>query len=132
MSTEYNPPHVNSFTKTALLFNAQGVNTTVTPETSANLDLVLTADHLITGAEVVISGAVNGDYITLQVLAGETVVNQYATNWYVASGTYNQQYDVCYPAKLYAGLILRLVYNSIGTEVPVFVAINYKLHKVLV
>ena len=38
--------------------------------------------------------------------------------------------QVPYPAKVYAGLYLRLIYTSTGAS-NVAVAINYSLHKVL-
>jgi hypothetical protein len=138
-NTKYNPLHVDEFEKTKLNFNAHGVNTTVVLGTTANLDYTLTDDCLITGAELIVNGGNYGDTLNLQVvdLSGAftgtpgTVVNQFATNWN-APPQCDTQFDTAYPAKIYAGLTLRLVYTSTGLGVtPVFLAVNWKLHKVL-
>lgn len=40
-------------------------------------------------------------------------------------------YEIAYPSKLIAGLILRASYVSVNATAPTFVAGNYGLHKVL-
>lgn len=138
-NTTYNPVNVAAFEKSKLYFNAQGVSASCTAGTSTNIDYTLVDDCLLTGLEIIVDGAKYGDYANLQVIDPTgitgappgTVILQPATNWYVAT-SYDEQYDLAYPAKIYTGLTLRIVYTSTGIITPVFVAINYKLHKILV
>jgi len=137
-NTTYNPPNINSFVKSALTFNAQGVNKTVDAGSTSNLDYVLTDDCLLTGLEFIASTAAYSDTVNLQVIdhsgaitgTAGTVILQPATNWNVAPKS-NTQFDLTYPAKLVAGMALRAVYTSTGPD-PVFIAVNYKLHKCLI
>jgi hypothetical protein len=136
--TTFNPVRTSDFDKTKLNFNAQGVSANIIASSVQNIDLTLADDCLMTGAWVVINGATQGDTLIFQVVdttgftgypAG-TVLNQFITNWYPNVNT-DVQLDMVYPAKVIAGLTLRVVYTSIGTTNP-FIAINYKLHKVLI
>jgi hypothetical protein len=131
-NTTYNPPNIYSFTKTALLFSARGISTTVTAGSSANLDITMTDDCLLTGVELITEAAAFGDTLTLQVLdpTKTVVLETAASNWYISS-TSDQQFEMVYPAKILAGLTLRVIYTSVGTS-NVFLAINYKLHTVLI
>ena len=138
-NTGYNPVSSQDFEKSKLQFNGQGVKATVTAGQVVNIDYTLTDDCLITGAWFVTdSNAAFGDSASFQVVdttgitgypAG-TVLNQFVTNWYMYPNS-SEQFEVPYPAKLMAGLTVRLVYTSTGTN-NVFVAINFALHKVMV
>lgn len=136
--TTYNPPNINAFVKTALVFDAQGVSSTVTAGATTNVDYTLTDDCLITGIELIINNGNYGDTADLQIVdltgafgAGVgAVLNQFATNWNLPPIT-DTQFDMAYPAKILASMTLRMKYTSTGTS-NVFVAINYKLHKVLI
>lgn len=135
--TTYNPPNVTSFVKSALNFDAQGVNTTITAGQTANLDCTLTDDCLLTGIELIVNNGNYGDTANLQVVdvsgafTGHpgTILMQAATNWNLIP-TSNTQFDLTYPAKILAGMTIRAVYTSTGST-NVFLAINYKLHKCL-
>lgn len=136
--TTYKPIKVSDFEANKLNYDAKGVSTTVTGGTTHNLDLTLTDDCLITGAWMITSDGYLGDTASFQVIdttgmtgypAG-TVLSQFITNWYLPTAA-DAQFELAYPAKVYAGLTLRLVYNSTGTS-NVFLAINYKLHKILI
>lgn len=136
--TTYKPTRINDFEATKLNFAAQGVAAAPTFGTTTNIDLLLTDDSLLTGAWLVVSGGTIGDYATFQVVdisgsftgTPNTIVNTFITTWYLPVSA-NTQFDVAYPAKIYAGLTLRLIYHSTGLITP-FAAINYKLHKVLI
>jgi hypothetical protein len=138
-NTTYNPTNIRDFEKTKLNFDAQGVKGTLTPNTTTTLDYLLTDDCLMTGLEVIVHNGNFGDTANLQAVdttgitgypAG-TVLQQFATNWNIASDA-DIQIDMAYPAKIIAGLTLRVVYTSTSLLTPPFVAINYKLHKILV
>jgi hypothetical protein len=135
--TTYNPPNIDAFIKTALNFDAQGVSTTATAGSVTNLDYELTDDCLVTGMELIVNGGNYGDTANLQIIdttgyfsgTPGKILNQFATNWHVAPIA-DTQFDMAYPAKILATMTLRVAYTSTGTTNP-FVAINYKLHKVL-
>lgn len=137
-NTTFNPSSVNSFDKSKLNFDAQGVSAIVTAGSTQNIDFQLTDDCLMTGAWVLISGGTWGDSICFQVIdttgafsgTPGTVLNQFITNWYV-SDQVDTQFDMVYPAKIYATLTLRVIYKSVGSSNPNFI-VNYKLHKVMV
>ena len=136
-NTTYNPPSVDSFVKTALLFNAQGVSATVTAGSTQNIDLTLTDDSLLTGVNVISGNGNFGDYVNLEVIDTSgaftgvpgTLINQFVTNWYLAPEA-QDEFKLSYPAKLLTGMTIRIIYVSTGTVNP-FLATNYELHKIL-
>jgi hypothetical protein len=136
--TTYNPQNINAFVKTALNFNAQGVSATITAGSTTNIDLVLTDDSMLTGVWLLVDNGSYGDFCNFQIIdttgafsgTPGTVLNQFVTNWYTPPTT-DVQFDMAYPAKIYATLTLRIIYHSTGTTNP-FIAINYKLHKILI
>jgi hypothetical protein len=137
-NTTFNPINVGGFDKTKLTFDAQGVSATMAAATSSNLDYTLVDDCLITGIELIINNGNYGDTANLQIidLTGEfsgtpgTILNQFATKWNLAPVS-DTQFDLPYPAKILMGMTLRVVYASTGLIDP-FIAVNYKLHKVLI
>lgn len=138
-NTLYNPINIFDFNKRNLNFAAVGIAGTAVANTTTNIDYKLSDDVLITGAQVLTKENVFGDSISFQVVDVDgvlappgTVLNQFVNNWQLRSDSQEQiNLSVNYPAKIYAGLYLRLVYHSTGgVDVPV--AINYSLHKVLI
>jgi len=132
-NTTFDPQNTASFEKSKLFKDAKGVIGTATKETTTNLDLVLTDDVLMTGGVFLAQGAEWGDKVDFQVIhptAG--VVAQFITDWYLnPDSTLQPIPKSSYPAKLAAGLTLRVVYHSVGAT-DVKVAINYDREKVLV
>lgn len=136
--TTFNPNKTIDFERTKLTFNAQGASTTVPAGTTQSIDLTMTDDCLLTGAWLVTNGGNYGDKINFQIVDSTgafsgtpgTVLLQGVTNWFTMPTT-DVHLDMVYPAKIYTGLTLRLIYVSTGSS-EVFIAINYKLHKVLV
>ena len=138
-NTTYNPVRTTDFEKTKLNFNGQGVTSTINAGTTTNIDYLLADDCLITGLELIVNNGNYGDFANIQVIdttgftgypAG-TVLEQIGTNWYLSPST-DTQFDIAYPAKIIAGLTLRIIYTSTLLVGTTFVAINYKLHKVLI
>jgi hypothetical protein len=122
--------------------DCQSASGTITAGGPGNIDLILTDDCFITGGDLITNGAVFGDFATMQVVdvnnilgkGAGLVLGQYVTNWVMKADAVGAQLQ-CelrspYPAKIPAGLALRLVYNSTGSN-NVQVAINYILHKAL-
>jgi len=132
-NTEYNPRNQWEYDKNYIQLNLTGVSTNFSANTTTNLDLELTDDCLLTGGTVGVEGGVFGDTLSIQVvhpIAG--VVAQFITDWHVLSDV-QKQMDLTnvYPAKIPAGLKLRLVYTSTNLTTGGKVAVNYILHKVL-
>lgn len=136
--TTFNPNKTSDFERAKLTFNAHGVSTTITAGTTTNIDLSMTDDCLLTGAGLITNNGNYGDTINFQIVDGTggftgtpgTIMLQAITNWFTVPTT-DVQLDMVYPAKVYTGLILRIIYTSTGSS-DVFVAINFKLHKVLI
>jgi len=132
-NTTFDPSNTSLFEKAKLNKDAHGICATVTAGAVTNLDFTLTDDMLVTGGVFLCSGGAQGDFVNFQVvhpIAG--VLNQFITNWYIDPSTIRQETTKSnYPAKLPAGLILRVSYTSTGTS-NVWIAINYDLEKVLV
>jgi len=122
----YDPPSMSVIEKTKSNFNGQKVSAVVTANTTQDIDLPLTDDHLLTGAQVDLSGACIMDEVQFKVVSGTTVVNQFI-DWYASSFTR----DMGYPAKIPAGLKLRVTYKNTCVATDVTVKINYFLHKIL-
>jgi hypothetical protein len=130
-NTNFNPRNINEFEKSKLLKNAIGVSTTAAFGTTTNLDLLLTDDVLVTEGVLLARNVAQGDKVSFQILMGEMVLNQFITDWYLNPDSTNQQTPKSsYPAKLPAGLTLRVIYTSVGTE-DVWIAVNYNLEKIL-
>lgn len=139
-NTSFNPQAISDFEKSKLSLNITGVHSAFTAGTVTNLDLALTDDVLLTGGSVLAKGTNIGDSLTLQVIdlnnvmgyGANAVLSQFVTNWYVATDSERQiDLSIDYPAKVIAGLFLRLKFNSTGSTGG-FISANYFLHKVMV
>ena len=150
-NTVYDPDSTGDFSKKGFNFNGQGIMATITPGTAQNIDLKLTDDHDFTGVQYLIWGGSKGDFVNLQVVdADGSLTNtqvpgyptgvtysmvpgypgfgQYATNWYVNTDGAGTPINIPYPAKVLAGMTIRIIYNSVGTT-AVTIAINFNIHK---
>lgn len=133
--TGFKPVRTADFTADKLLYNGTGVSGTAALGVITNIDYVLTSDVLITGMQLMTKGSVFGDNVSFQVIMPGTtpaVLNQFVTNWQLRDDAQQQiSKELSYPAKIVAGMALRLVYSSVGA-VAVKIGINYDLHTVLV
>lgn len=135
----YNPTTVDQFDKTKLNFDGQGVIGSCAPSSTANMDYDLTDDMLLTGCVFMINDSNWGDFVNFQVIDATgaltgtpgTVLSQFASSWYVPGNNTNIELKIVYPAKVIAGMGLRVVYNNVGANAASF-AMNYELHKVLI
>lgn len=127
--TTYNPTTFE-FDANQILGYGQGVSATCAALSTTNIDLTLSDDVIMTGAVLVVGGASLGDYFDLQVLAGGSVVATPIQNWYLpTSGEID--YQLVAPKKIVTGLKLRVVVHTTALLVTPFMAVNYKLWKVL-
>jgi len=129
----FNPISIKDFEKSKLSTANTGIIGTALAGQNTNVDFTLTDDCLMTGLQVLAKGSIFGDKITLQVVhpvAG--VMSEFGTNINVPEVDEKKIDEKTeYPAKIPAGLIIRLIYTSTGAT-DVYVAVNYRLHKVLV
>jgi hypothetical protein len=131
-ASTFNPQNVSEFEKSKVAKDANGVSGTAVAGQTTNIDLVLADDMLITGGFLLAQNANQGDYCHFKVMAGPTLAAQFVTNWFIdPSQTKQQTPQSNFPAKIPAGLTLRVSYVNVGAT-DVWVAINYDLNKVLI
>ena len=131
-NTSYDPPNTNYFDKTKLHKDARGVTDTVTAGATKDIDITISDDILVLDSVLMFDGAAKGDKWTMQVIhpvAG--VVFQPVTDWYVDWTSVVQRIPRAnFPAKVFAGLKLRVKYTSVGAN-DVWVCVNLDADKVL-
>jgi len=132
-NSTYDPSADSEFSKKFINVDNKGVSGTATAGQSTNIDLTLADDDLLVGCQVLAQGSEFGDTCDFQVVHPQAgVLKQFCTDWGVSSDKQEKiNFDSKFPAKIPTGLILRLVYHSIGTT-DVKVLVNYKLDKILV
>jgi len=130
---------LDQFSSTNVNSAVEGVFSTATANASTNIDLYISDDCFLIGGSLLTNQAAFGDYAKFQVvdvdntlgLGANLVLGEYIKSWYMRSDVQLQLNEtVVYPAKIKAGLYLRVVYVSTGQN-NVSVAINYRLHKAL-
>jgi hypothetical protein len=130
--TLFAPKQLEEFNSSVLNYNGYGVSGPITPLGITNLDLTFADDMIVSGIELIVSDPQSGDYMMLQVVhPNGTVLNTFVPKWFMGITSFRQFYQVGYPSKLVAGLIIRAVYVSMAATAPTFVAVNFGLHKVL-
>jgi hypothetical protein len=139
-NSTYNPANINNFEKTKLSYSAVGISGSAVAGATTNFDYEVMNDILITGAQVLANIPTFGDSMSFQVvdvnnilgLGADVILNQFVTNWQLRSDSQEQiDLKINYPAKIIAGLYLRMIYKSTGTTV-VNIAANYSLHEILI
>lgn len=138
MTTKYRPKSKLEYSQSDLTADFKGFIFDATQNAQTINDNIVPYDVLIDGAEVYISGGQIGDSISAQVVdinnvmgyGLNVVLGRYVTNWFIVP---NQKSIVVseYPAKIFSGLFLRLIYNNISLTSPAKVIVNYRLHRVL-
>jgi hypothetical protein len=97
---------------------------------TTNIDITpsSTEDRWVSGGILLTDNSARGDTVSFSVvhpLAG--VVETYVPSWAVLSGLSQQKIEV-YPARIPAGLKLRVSYTSVGGT-DAYCAVNYYLHR---
>lgn len=125
--------HIDQFNSDAVQFAGASATGDAAENTNTNVDYTCPFDLCITGAVLLVKDGKFGDKCCLQVVhptAG--VVNEFATDWAIASDTQKQfELALNYPANLPTGLKLRLLYKATSEAGTRKVAVNYLNHKVL-
>lgn len=139
-NSKYAPASFQEYSAKDLNTNLRGCHFNCAPNQTTINDYVITDDCLLDGANLHTINANLGDKITAQVIDKDNifgyghnvVLGQYVTDWFInPMRTEQLDYTSRYPAKIFAGLYLRIIYTSTSNSVPVDVIVNYKLHKIL-
>lgn len=98
--------------------------------TDTEIDYLIVEERYINGVRIIAKGAAWGDYLKFQVIHPiYGMVNEFGTKWYIdADNSKQDDVIVPYPAKLPAGVTVRILYTSVG-ETDVLVYANLYLHK---
>jgi hypothetical protein len=121
-------------------FKGQCLNGIATKNSDTNIDLLLEDDCFITGGNLIVNNSVFGDYCKMQVIdidnilgnGANFVVAQFVDKWMIRSDSqYQMEIVEKYPVKLIAGLYIRCIYTSIGTEIDPEVVVNFYTHLAL-
>lgn len=131
-NTKYDPQNISEFQKGFLLKDANCVIDTVPKGTSKDIDFVITDDSLLTTSCLLIDNAVKGDYWKMQVIHPNLgVVFEPVHKWGVDYKSLQQPVPKAnFPAKIFTGLTLRIVYYSTGTENDVWICLNLDKDKI--
>jgi hypothetical protein len=138
-NSTYDPNKLADFEKTKLNLNGKGVYgesivTDITIPVETHIDLLLTDDVLFTGGVLLVKGGHFEDKMSMQIVHPTYgVVNEFVTDFRIAEDT-QKQFEMKneYPAKLPAGLTLRIKYVPAPIVGVRDIAGNFILHKVLV
>jgi len=148
INSTYSPKRFEDLNADTCMLNAQGISGTAIAGTATNIDLHITDDHIFTGMTVMANSSAFGDTLTLQVVDKDSllanipgistmypnypVLRQFGTNLCIVSDAQTKlTKEGTYPAKVIAGLYIRIIYTSVGS-INVDLSVNYELHKVLV
>lgn len=120
-----------------VFFRGSGVSGTATKTTTTNIDYNMTEDRYLNGVEIFLRNQDWGDTIKLQVVdvdgavyAAGTVLDEFGTDWHVATDTERQgPYILPYPALVNSVFYIRLAYTSVGATNDVDIKANLFLHK---
>lgn len=125
--------HNEQFTSDNVAFAGKSISGVAVASEIKAVDLLLTADHCLTGCLVLVHGAKIGDTTSLQIVHPTYgVVNTFATDWFMSSDRENQFIlDLSYPANLAAGLTIRALYKATAEAGSRTIMINYLLHRVV-
>lgn len=103
---------------------------TCTAGQTTNIDITpsATEDRWVSGGILLTENTVRGDTVSFSVVHPIVgVVETYVPSWAVLSGLSQQKIEV-YPARIPAGLKLRVSYTSVGGT-DAYCAVNYYLHR---
>lgn len=115
----------------------KGFSGTATLGQTTNIDYLVSEERYINGAQLILQNQVFGDKVNFEIvdvddilgLGAGTVLDTFAEDWFIDSSNMNQQIiKIEYPAKILAGLYVRVKYTSTGAS-NVDVRCNLLLHK---
>lgn len=96
--------------------------------TTTALDFPIAVDRKMNGLRLVCRNHVFGDRVSFQVVGNGQVIDEFGKGWWLAEDTQLQEVSLPYAARIYAGLVLRVLYFSIGQQ-DVEICMNAFLHQ---
>lgn len=138
--SKYAPIRASDYGSKDLNADFRGEQFSVTKGTNVNCDHKILDDSLIDGGEIIATNVVQGDKISCQVIdidnifgmGANFILGQFVTDWFLVPGSISKwNFTINYPAKVFAGLYLRIIYKSTGVDSDVWLAVNYKTHRIL-
>jgi len=118
---------------TSYTFLGDATSGVATKNTTTDIDYKLLDNCMMYGAEMIYRNAVDGDYVTLQIIDKDnilgygagTIINEWVKKWYVPSAENRWVVTSEMAGTIPAGLYVRLKYTSTGTESDVPVKLNF-------
>jgi hypothetical protein len=106
---------------------------TATKGTTTNIDYKIEGSYMLFGAEMLYTGAVEGDYVALQIVdkdnvlgyGADVVVNEWVKKWYVPFNSTYWKVTSDMTTTIPAGLYARVKYTSVGSTNDVSIKLNY-------
>ncbi len=131
-NSTYDPRCVDDFEKSKIVTAFIGLQGTCPFGQTTNIDYSLTDDVLFTGGEFLAKNSLFGDKFSLQIVHPiNGVIYTFVNDFGVTDDSQTKMVkQSVIPAKLPAGLIIRLAYTSTG-ETDVKLIINLYLFKIL-
>lgn len=139
-NSQYSPTSKEQYSSKDLNTDFRGAKYTATANAATNCDFQVSDDFILDGLVLDVVDPTLGDKVTFQVIdkdnilgyGANVVLKQFGTDIYVSPGIVRQvDHSSPYPAKIYAGLYLRLIYTSVSESTAPTVLVRYKLHKIL-
>jgi hypothetical protein len=140
LGSKYAPNQKSQYSAKDMNTNFQGKRFEPVAGEASNHDFLVTDDMILDGARVYVNGASDGDYIGAQVVDVDNilgygagfVLQTFVDKWFLSPAvTLQFDHNSDYPAKIYGGLYIRIIYHSVGETAPAAMLVNFKLHKVL-
>lgn len=100
------------------------------PNTTTNMDITpsATEDRFVDGGIIIHKDTNPGDHVSFKVVHPTYgVVETYVPSWLLPPGVGSESILV-YPARIPAGIILRVVYTNTGST-SAYCGVNYRLHR---
>jgi hypothetical protein len=140
-NSKYDPGSTSQFAKLDVNVNFQGQQFDPEKNTATNCDFKIVDDHLIDGGRIITTGVTLGDNIDAKVIdidnvlgyGAGVVLKTFITAWPLYPGSNVWDFGANYPAKIFDGLYIRIVYHSVAetSDPSPKLLVGYRLHKVL-
>ena len=131
INSTYRPTHKSQFESDKVDFDGKSISGATSESQTLNIELAIADDLLLTGGILLCRGAKWGDKVSFQVVHPVYgVVSQFVTDFLLKTDTEQQfNIDLEYPAKLSAGLSLRIKLVTTSEVGSRDLACNLYLHR---
>lgn len=139
-NSQYKPSSRAGYSSLDLNLDFKGQKFDLSANTANNCDFLVSDDYILDGIIIDTLNHSLGDKISLQVIdkdnvmgyGSNVILKQFATDIYMTPGLTRQvDHQSVYPAKVFAGLYVRIIYTSVHESTAPTILVRYNLHKVL-